>query len=161
MSMPAPAHQHTAEGKTILSTTRFGSVEIETHKIVTLTSPFLGFPDERQYVLIPHGPDSPFMWLQSISTPALAFVVIPPAIIRPDYAPTIPRQALTELGSDTDGDVGLLVMLTIPQGHPERMTANLLAPIAFCAKNRSARQILLDPALHDPCWPVFQGQETK
>ena len=144
----------TAKSMRRISTTRFGEIEIDEDKVITLTSSFLGFPDERLFVLIPHGAGSPFYWLQSIEAPELAFIVIQPELIVSDYKPTIPTAIYDELGIAADATVEFMVTLTIPPGKPEEITANLLGPVAYNVEKRLARQVVLDPKQYDPCWPV-------
>jgi len=140
---------------TSINTSRFGSLDIDHDKVITLTTPLLGFPDERQFILVPHGPDSAFWWLQAVANPALAFVVISPAVLNPDYHPSIPPACQQELQATTASDLELLIILTIPNGQPTAMTANLLGPIALNPIKKLAKQILLDPAHYAPCWPVM------
>ena len=140
----------------MVATSRFGVIEIDVEKIITLTSPFLGFPVSRRFILRPHGKTSPFMWLQSIDDPNLAFVVVQSEMISPTYKPKIPQGVRQELEIPQDGSTELLLILTIPKGRPMEMTANLLGPIVINAEKRLAKQILLDPMVYDPCQPLFQ-----
>ena len=141
-------------GARTIKTSRFGEIEIDQDKVITMTSPFLGFPNDKNFILMPHGKESPFWWLQSLSSPQLAFVVIQPAIINPQYTPAIPGQTLKELRISNEQEIEILVILTIPQGKPEEMTANLLGPVVFNATKKLAKQVLLDPARYSSCWPV-------
>lgn len=143
---------------TTIATSRFGEIEINEEKVITLTTPFLGFPNEKLFVLLPHGPDSAFWWLQSTENPNLAFVVIQPAMVNPLYQPAIPASIMQELKAARKQDIELLLILTIPQGQPEAMTANLLGPVVLNAAQKLAKQVLLDPAKYSPCWPVFQKE---
>ena len=138
-----------------INTSRFGEVEVDQSRVITMTSPFLGFPESRRFFLQPHGGESPFMWLQSMEEKGLAFVVISPALLFPNYCPPIAGYVKDELEVGDDKDLDLLVILTVPKGRPQDMTANLLAPVLVNIKTRLARQILLDPTKYDPCWPVF------
>lgn len=139
-----------------IKTSRFGSFEIEEDKIITMTTPFLGFAEERHFILLPHGPGSAFWWLQAVDNPGLAFVVIQPAIINPSYQPAIPSHLQQELQCQDEHGLEILVILTIPKGQPEAMTANLLGPVILNPMKKLAKQLLLDPSVYDPCWPVFQ-----
>ena len=139
-----------------IQTSRFGSLDINEDKIITMTTPFLGFPAERRFILLPHGSDSPFWWLQAVDNPNLAFVVIEPGKIAPQYKPTIAPHFQEELQVTNQNDLEILVILTIPKGRPEAMTANLLGPVVFNPDQKLAKQILLDPAQYDPCWPVMK-----
>ena len=140
---------------TTIQTSRFGQLDINEEKIITMTTPFLGFTESRRFILLPHGPDSAFWWLQSVDNPKLAFVVIQPVRIDPGYQPTIATQFQQELQALEPGELEILVILTIPQGQPEAMTANLLGPVVLNPIKRLAKQVLLDPIRYDPCWPVM------
>jgi len=142
---------------TTIQTSRFGAIDIDGDKIITMATPLLGFPAERHFILLPHGPGSAFWWLQSTDNPDLAFVVIQPGIINPSYRPAIPAHLQQELHAQGAEELEILVILTIPKGQPEAMTANLLGPVILNPTHKLAKQILLDPAAYDPCWPVMQG----
>jgi len=146
-----------AEGTELVKTSRFGEIEVDPDKLITMTSSFLGFPDERLFVLLPHGENSPFYWLQSTTNPDLAFLVVQPGLITSEYQPDIPEMIYDELQVPRDSEVEYMVTLTIPPGKPEEMTANLLGPVAYNAEKRLARQVVLDPKKYDPCWPVRLG----
>ncbi|MCK5544239.1 MAG: flagellar assembly protein FliW [Desulfobulbaceae bacterium] len=143
--------------KESVMTSRFGEIEVDGERTITITSPFLGFPESNRFVLLPHSPSSPFMWLQSLDNPKLAFVVIQPGIINPEYNPAMNSQVREELMISGDDKLEFLIILTIPKDQPKDMTANLLGPVVINAKKRLAKQVLLDPAKYDPCWPVISG----
>ncbi len=143
-----------------VKTSRFGEIEVNPEQLITLTSPFLGFPESFRFVLRPHKPDSPFMWLQSVDNPNLAFVVIQAVMIMPDYKPVIAGFIKKELQIVSPTEMDILLILTVPEGKPREMTANLLGPMMINTRKRLARQVLLDPARYDPCQPVFNdGKE--
>ncbi|MHB1183662.1 MAG: flagellar assembly protein FliW [Desulfobulbia bacterium] len=147
-----PPEEHTM---LTVSSSRFGEIKADPDKIITMTSPFLGFPDSKRFMLIPHGENTPFMWLQSLDDPQLAFVVIPALILVPDYNPALPAQARQELKAEEDDELNILLLLTIPHNNPQKMTANLLGPLMINPEQRLAKQIILDPNKWDPRWPVF------
>ncbi len=143
-----------AEGMLRVATSRFGEIEVDEKKLITLTTPFLGFPDSRRFVLRPHSPESPFMWLQSVEDQNLAFVVVQPEVVKPDYHPQLTAHDRQELRLAADQDLQILVILTVPSGRPKEITANLLGPLAINVRDRVAKQVLLDPGKYDVCWPV-------
>ena len=157
--MAAPVSKNEEAAWITAQTSRFGSVAVDPARIITMVSPFLGFPDSRRFFLRPHSEKSPFLWLQSLDRPELAFVTIQPAIILPDYRPEIPSAVLRELELEPDTQPDLLVILTIPAGRPKEMTANLLGPVALNVERRLAKQVLLDPSRYNPCWPVFGAEQ--
>ncbi|MFW8601122.1 flagellar assembly protein FliW [Desulfobacterota bacterium M19] len=139
---------------TLIQTSRFGAIEIDEDKIITMTSSILGFPDDRQFILIPHAPDSPFWWLQAVQNPSLAFAVLQAARLNISYDPEIGRLVRDELLLSRDETPEILVILTIPRGRPQEMTANLLGPVVINTTKRLARQIVLDDSRYNPCWPL-------
>jgi len=143
----------------LVETTRFGKIKIDESKIIFFTSPILGFPNAKRYVLIPHRENSPFFWLQAIDIPELAFVVIDPSVFFPDYKPKIPPEACKELHLETNDEVCYLAIVTIPKEDPGNLTANLLGPIVINVERRLAKQVVLDPKIYplkEPLKPYFQ-----
>jgi flagellar assembly factor FliW len=138
-----------------VATSRFGTLTIRPENIITMASPFLGFPDSHHFILKPHGTESPFMWLQSLDEPHLAFVVTSAAILAPQYKPAIPALVRQELDATEDDPLEILLILTIPHGDPLKMTANLLGPVMINSQKRLAKQVVQDPKVFDHCWPVF------
>ncbi len=141
----------------IIHTSRFGDIEVDENKLITMTSPLLGFPEDRLFALLPHSSNAPFFWLQSTDTPELAFLVISPELVHPDFRPEINPTVRKELNIPGEVDLEFMVILTIPHGKPQEMTANLLGPVVYNAEKRLAKQVVLDPKIYDPCWPVPLG----
>ena len=152
--MIAVAEEQIATSSTTVATSRFGDIEVEQDKIITMTTPFLGFPDDKQFIIRRHSNDSPFMWFQSVNNSDLAFVVIQATTVIPEYQPVISKSIQEELQL-TGHPHDTLLILTIPQGNPQDMTANLLGPIVINPDKKLSCQVLLDPNKFDPCWPVF------
>ncbi|MDD5434011.1 MAG: flagellar assembly protein FliW [Nitrospira sp.] len=128
-----------------LYTKRFGEIEIEEAKIIHFPHGILGFPDVKRYIVLNHlnKPDIPFKWLQAIDNPDLAFVITDPVLFYPEYAPVINQQDLRELGISNLSERGIIAIVTIPQGAPEKMTANLQGPVVVNLTTREAKQVVL------------------
>lgn len=156
--MSAAVQEQIDNGLTKVHTSRFGEIEIQVDKIISMTTPFLGFPDSHRFIMRPHGDKSPFMWLQSLDDPDLAFVVMPSAALIPQYTPEFPASTLKDLEINSTKPE-ILLILTIPHGKPLEMTANLLGPIVLNTEKRLACQALLDPAIYNVRWPVFTETE--
>lgn len=137
-----------------IKTSRFGTIDVDETRIISFPRSIPGFPDEKQYILVPHDSDSPFYWLQSVDNPDLAFIVINPFVIAADYSFEIPDPVLDDLGITHASRVQTLVLITIRQdgNHGDgrtSITANLLGPLVINTENMSAAQIVLDPAVYD------------
>jgi flagellar assembly factor FliW len=132
-----------------ITTTRFGTLDVEEDRMILMQRGVLGFEGNKRFVLLTPSPDEPLLWLQAIDDPALAFVVVNPAVIKQDYNPAIMDHELKLLDIQRSEDVVLLAIVTV-HGEPWRMTANLRAPILINAANRKANQIVFD----DPTYPI-------
>lgn len=148
-------------GEITVSTSRFGQLSVTPEKIITMTSPFLGFPDSKRFMIKPHGEESPFLWLQSLDEPKLAFVTIQAALLIPQYQPEISSLTRQELQGAAEQALEILLILTVPKDNPEGMTANLLGPVALNSQTRLAKQVLQDPMRYDACWPVFTTDSAE
>ncbi len=49
-----------------VNTTRFGLVELEQERVITFAKGLLGFPDNKDYVLLQTNNEGNFFWLQSV-----------------------------------------------------------------------------------------------
>ena len=127
-----------------IETTRFGKIEIDDSKIIFFPSGILGFPEAKRYVLIPHAENSPFLWLQAVDVPELAFLVIFPREFFENYEPQIPTQALKELHFQNGDELEILGIVTVPVGQPQEMTVNLMGPIVVNVDKKLAKQVVLD-----------------
>ncbi len=124
-----------------INSNRFGEIECKEKDLLHIPDGLIGFPDSKKYVLFDHKKDSPFRWLQSADEPDLAFVVIDPLLIVPDY----PLDQLRDhLAKDADRPESLAVaaIVTVPPA-PTPITVNLLAPLAFNAQTHIGAQIVL------------------
>ena len=59
-----------------INSQRFGVVNLEDDAVLNFPEGIIGFPRERGFALIPHQGSSYLAWLQSVSTPELAFPVV-------------------------------------------------------------------------------------
>ena len=61
-----------------VDTMRFGTIEVEEEKVVHFAQGIPAFEDEHDFVIIPYDEESPFVFLQSLQTPDLAFLMTVP-----------------------------------------------------------------------------------
>lgn len=127
-----------------IATKNFGDIVVREDQIITFSPGLLGFGELRRYVLIEHGQESPFLWLQCVDKPELAFVVIDPAFVLPDYQLGQINGIRKELEVEDLKDLRVLVILTIPTGSPQEMTANLMGPLLINLANRRGKQLIIE-----------------
>lgn len=144
--MPDPE----AQAVLTVNTSRFGRIEVQAEQVVTMPHGMVGFPHLRQYVLIKHREGSPFHWLQSLEEASLAFVVMSPLLFDPSYEFTLGQTETKLLEVGDPQQIQVWVVITIPHGAPERMTANLKAPVVVNLATRLGAQVILE----DPRYPL-------
>jgi flagellar assembly factor FliW len=134
--------------KTCIDSTRFGRIEVDEEVVITFPEGLFGFENYRRFVVLCVDEKSPFRWLQSLEEPSLAFVVIEPRHFMVDYTPTIADADVQALALSADTPYLTFVIVTVPPGKPEEMTANLMGPIIINAATRMARQVVVE----DDCY---------
>ncbi|MDR2141454.1 MAG: flagellar assembly protein FliW [Deltaproteobacteria bacterium] len=137
-----------------ITTDRFGEMEFSEESVLRVLGGVIGFPELLGYVLIQRPNDVPFYWLQSVDDPSMALVLLDPLIFKPDYHPPLPEGLLVELDAQ-ESEISLFAIVTIPQGRPQDMTANLLGPLAVCPRSHLARQLVLDDRLYTHRHPIL------
>lgn len=130
-----------------IETSRFGAIDIDETRIITIAGGLLGFPEAERFALIQTGEDNYFFWLQSIEQANLAFVVCDPTIFLGDYGVgQIPlrEEAREELGLALDADVTTATQVfAICNRVGDWLTGNLLGPIVVNVATCQAKQIVL------------------
>lgn len=100
----------------------------------------LGFEQAKRYVLLGSREEAPFMWLQMLDEPRVAFLVIEPGYVVPDYAPEISDADVQALGLERAEDAWVLNIVTV---HPDgRATVNLKGPVLINRRTLVARQVI-------------------
>lgn len=144
-----------SEGVVKFSSTRFGDLAVTEDKIITFPTGVLGFPDAKRFIVLDYESDVPFKWLQSVDDPALAFLITDPHTIKTDYQLSLKVADLADLGEGKDSDMAVLVILTIPEGKPEGMTANFRGPLVVNSSTMRGKQIVLQDDRYSIKHPVF------
>ncbi|NLW41411.1 MAG: flagellar assembly protein FliW [Tissierellia bacterium] len=128
----------------LLHTKHFGKLEIDEEKIIDFPEGILGFEDEKQFIIInSEDEENPFQWLQSVTNPDLAFVIINPFFVYPNYEIVIPETAQEKLKLKDEKDVAVYSIVVVPEDI-EKMTANLLGPIIINTREKLGKQVVLD-----------------
>lgn len=143
-----------------IRTKRFGTVEVAPEHVLTFPEGLIGFQDCRDFVVMDFDiKDDCVRWLQSVSEPALGFVVMDPKAAFPDYDPDFCSKDLAPLGVDTPDDLVVLAVVTVPK-DARRMTANLQAPLLINPKKRLGRQVIVASPEYSTKHYVFSALEA-
>jgi flagellar assembly factor FliW len=112
------------------------------HKnIVRIPTGLLGFEQIKDYVLTTNPDEEPFAWLHVEDNTALAFVVIDPFVVLPDYKPDIPKVDVEFLQLKEAKDALLLGIVTINDHQPP--TVNLKGPIVINRHTHTGKQVII------------------
>lgn len=137
-------------------TTRFGEIEFSEEVMMHFPEGVLGFPESQRYILLEHSAEgSPFKWLQSLDNPDLAFIVVDPFHVAPDYRYEIDVDTERVIGTHHPANCALMAIANIPHEQPMAMTANLKAPLMVNVENRRGRQVILSSNIYQISTPVF------
>lgn len=124
----------------------FGEIEIEDEKIINFEQGIIGFPELQHFTLIydeEKEKKSMISWLQSMDEPELAFPVMDPLAVCPDYNPNVEEDILKPLGELKEDNLFVLVTVTVPS-DVKQMAINLKAPIVINTDTRKGSQLIVD-----------------
>src|SRR6266849_1460593 len=95
--------------------------------VITLPMGLLGFEQVKHYTLLGCAEEAPFLWLQMVEDPNLAFLVISPSVVLDPYQPDISEQEVAFLDLTDPKDALVFNIVTV---HPDgKATVNLKGPI--------------------------------
>ncbi len=126
-----------------ISTTRFGDIAIDEDRIIFFPEGLLGFPEQKDYIIQQHKPGSPFYWLQSVTLPYLAFVIINPFLGEKNYLVELPPADQAYFNGIEDGRTLALALVTIKPDAVPPLTMNLVGPVIIDLETRTGKQVVL------------------
>ena len=122
-------------------TKTLGTITVDEAQVISVPEGFYGFESYHRFALI-DAEQKPFIWIQSLDEPSLAFIAIDPVIFRSDYELDIDDEVLKPLEIASPSDVVVFALVTIPaDGSP--ITANLQGPLIINKKNKKAMQLVV------------------
>ncbi|MBQ5919783.1 flagellar assembly protein FliW [Anaerovibrio slackiae] len=127
-----------------INTLRFGELEIEEQDVVRFADGIPAFEDEHEFVVLPYEEGTPYMFLQSMMTPELAFLMTDPFVFFSDYSFELDDENMEKLAINSMDDVLVCTLISVPRSGVADMTTNLLAPVVINRHTMQARQIVLE-----------------
>jgi len=122
---------------------RFGTLNINEAELLAFPAGVIGFPTEQHFALVPHHGSGYIAWLQSVSTPELAFPVVSAHAFGGQY-PDVPVSGAAEEAGISGSEETLAVMVVLCALNGQPATVNLLAPIVVNATTRQGAQVILE-----------------
>ncbi|MDR3560120.1 MAG: flagellar assembly protein FliW [Negativicutes bacterium] len=138
----------------VVESVAFGQIEVSDEKILRFDDGLPGFPDEKTFAFLPYGPDSPFAFLQSTTSPFLIFLVVDPFTIFKDYQVDLSDDLAREMELSEGSPPFVFNIVTI-KDKLEDMTANLLAPVVVNWNNREGMQVVLEKSPYTTSHRLF------
>ena len=127
-----------------LQTKYFGEIEYEADETLAFPAGIFGFEEEHSFLLLPFdGSHGNMLCLQSTATPALAFIVLDPFALKPDYAPVLRKPELQQFGVADAGELGFYVLCAVKK-PVSNSTVNLRCPLVVHPETRVARQVIME-----------------
>ena len=117
-----------------------GKIEVSNKTLYHLNGSILAFEDYDEFYLVNMDGEGTYKILQSKDDKNICFILIDPFLVFKDYQPDIHDEDIKSLSIESESDIYLLTIVTVPKGDLKSMTANLIAPIVFNIKNPKAKQ---------------------
>lgn len=142
-----------------IKTKTMGTVDIDEKNILSFPNGLFGFESYHKYALM-EAEYKPFLWLQSLDEPNLAFLLVDPFMIVKDYELDVDDKTLFEIEIESPADVVVFSIITVPNdGGP--VTANLQGPIVINRKNNQALQIILSDSKWTTKHNIIKALKSK
>lgn len=122
---------------------------VNTECLIQMPLGLLGFEQFKSFALVTNPEEQPFLWLQAAEEPKLAFLVMSPFVIIPNYRPEISDEDAGSLGLH-DQEEPLIFNIVTMRGA-QQATVNLKGPIVLNRRTLVAKQII---PLNAPNLPV-------
>lgn len=122
-------------------TTRFGMIQADEADLIRMPEGLVGFRSSTLFIEWPDPEVAGLTWLQSVSAPEVAFAVVPPPLVVPDYKVDIRSGDLAALELEDERSALLYVILN--RGENGGLTVNLQGPLVINPARRLARQLVL------------------
>lgn len=128
-----------------IQTRKFGEIEIDEKKILTMPDGLPGFDGFEKFVLLEDPNTAPFCWFQSIETPNLSIIVMSPFIFMPDYKVET-REFMENRGwtDITSEELMIYVVVNVSQQEQgTKITANLMGPLLIHPGRNEVVQVVI------------------
>jgi len=136
----------------------FGNIEIDKSDIISFGSGLPGFEDLEDFVLLPLAEESPFIIMQAVEDPDVAFVTVEPGNLIQNYEFEISDKVEKKLKIESVSNLLILNIITL-KDKIDNSTANLSAPIVINLEEKLAQQVILDDQRYQVRYEIFAAAE--
>ncbi len=122
-------------------TEQFGEVELTADSIIHFDKGLIGFEKHNKFFLLNHEDYAPFRWLLSVEDQQVAFPVLDPFLVSPDFAKELPPKLVKRIFSSQETfDLFCIINLG---GADGQATINLKSPILLDRNANTGEQLVL------------------
>lgn len=139
-----------------LQTKYFGEIDYEPSDPIHFPAGLFGFEQEHDFLLLPfEGSHGNMLCMQSVPNPQLAFVLLDPFSLKPDYTPVLTAEELKDFSVEESGALCYYVLCAIKSPVSDS-TVNLRCPIVIHPDSRVARQVILESGTYEMRHPLSE-----
>jgi len=139
-----------------IATRDFGEIEVKPEELIVFPEGIVGFDHVKRYALLESEECEPFVWLQSVDDPDVAFIIVDPSALLDNYEVEVAEEELDALGFDDASNAAVVVLAAIPV-DVENATMNLRAPLIINPDTCQGRQVILSDDQHPTKLPLFSS----
>ncbi len=141
-----------------IMTRDFGKIEIAKSDIISFNSGLPGFENQKEFILLPLAEDSPFIIMQSVEDPDIAFVTVEPGNLIQNYEFEISDKIENNLKIESMSNLLILNIITLKDDF-KNSTVNLSAPIVINLEEKLGQQVILDDQRYQVRYKIFAAAE--
>lgn len=142
----------------------FGPVDYDADAVFHFPSGVPGFEDQRDFVFLQVPQSEPLMFLQSLVSRNLCFVLLPILVVDPLYKLNLTEEELFELelpaGRGPRIGEDILCATLICGGQGAAPTANLMAPVVVNIKKHVGMQVIHGDSGYSHRHPLFAEESV-
>lgn len=132
-----------------IQTDYYGTVEYDEEELVIFEDGLFGFHHLTRFLPLSLNENEDRMILMvSVEEPGVAFVLINPVILFPDYAPSLSPGELACLGVSESGELSYYAICVVKEDYLEN-TVNLKCPLAINPDTRRGLQVILEQSPYE------------
>ena len=133
-----------------LHTKDYGVIDYEEKDLFFFPDGLFGFSQVQHFLplCLNEEEDSTILLLHGVEDPNLAFVVINPFTLDPDYAPTLTEEELSYLGVKSAEELSYYVTCGLREDSLSN-TVNLKCPLVINPENHKGMQVILESSGYD------------
>lgn len=144
-----------------LQTRLFGSISYQQEDVIHFPNGIPSFETEHSFLLLPiEGGEESLFCLQSVTTPALSFILMNPFSLDPGYAPRLLPSELKTLEVERDEELCFYVFCAMKRPISQS-TINMRCPIAINPDVQMGCQVILEADAYHMHHPLSEFSHSE